>query len=286
MVKFFLPISEGIYRFWKQGIGMNNYIDGILVSKGVWKNTNPERVKKAIEYVQEGGKKEVIGDCGAFTFFKTKELKFDVKEWQIRDLFNWYDNVGVDYGLTYDYIVPHGLSSLEFQNSYEKEYIYTLKNVADMKKIYDSGNWKFKLIGALQFQNWKTLEKAFEWANMHHYDFVSIGGLVMGLPSPSDTVYYFKVMEIADRLSKKYNMKVHLLGVGWKRLLYHITNLDLSIYSVDSSSSYTSLARSEEVTGNSYLKVFGYIKAQYTACHIRTNNPTFLTKYLNEEINN
>ena len=283
MVNFVLPIGDSIYRFYKQDIGMNNYLDGILVSQGVWRTTAPERVLKAINYVKESRHKFVIGDCGAFTFFRTKELGFDVMEWQIRKLFDWYDSVKVDYGLTYDYIVPHGNPSLAYYNSYDKEYIYTLKNLSEMKKIYKTGSWKFEPIGALQFQNWENLRKAFEWAYKLDYKYVSVGGLVMGIPTPRDFHFYTKVIKIADEYAKKYNLKVHLLGVGWTRLLNYITNLDLNIYSVDSSSSYTSIARSEETNKETYLKVFKYLEKQYTACHYANFKPTFLTKYLNND---
>ena len=287
MVNFVLPVFNGIIgRYYKSGIGMNDYLDGILVSRAVWKANSPETVKKTIDAIRENKQKFVIGDCGAFTFFKTKELGFEVTEWQIRGLFDWYDSIGADYGITYDYIVPHGTPSFNFQNTHGKEYIYTLRNLTEMKRVYSTGNWKFKLIGALQFQNWTTLEKAFQYAYHYDYTYVSIGGLVMGLPMAGDLPFYYKVIDIASKCSKNYNLKVHLLGMGRTRVLQYITNLDLNIFSVDSSSSYTSIGRSEATDENTYLKTFDHIKRQYSACHYTTFKTNTLKTYINDGVVN
>lgn len=152
---------------------------------------------------------EKIADCGLLnskspTIIKKLYTRFDeellIKAYEF--LFEYYDEINVNLGLTLDFY---------------RELTTTLKSARLAMKIYERGNYHFKLVGVAQGQSLKDyMDSIRELINLG-YDIIAIGGLLKKL-SRNNNIFLrvsdeVLMVELLDITSQTFDKRIILLGV-------------------------------------------------------------------------
>jgi hypothetical protein len=198
-----------------------NY-DGILMSRTVFDKSPIKRAKLLADgihkYIRFPGK--ILGDCGAFGYIKEDEPPY-----QTQDILKYYQQIGVDYGVSIDHLIVGGFATVGIR---EKRYDLTIKNAQDFLDKYKKGNYNFEPIGAVQGWSPESYADAVsKYINMG-YKYIAIGGLAR---EKNDIIINI-LKAIYPEL--KSDIKLHLFGVGRLNLIPIFRHLGVT--SFDSAS--------------------------------------------------
>jgi Queuine tRNA-ribosyltransferase len=213
---------------WEQSVYAHELInppayDGLLVSKVVEEKSKikRERIRKLGIHKAMRVSKDfpVMGDCGAFGYFKEKTPPYSSEE-----IFDYYSKGGFDIGVSIDHLIPgESFGDKDFR------YKITLDNAKEFIKIHKTNKPDWIAMGAVQGWNPETYaEAAFKMWKMG-YEYLALGGLVRERTK--------NVLEIVKEVRKSIdkNVCIHLFGVARGQILENLR--ELNVTSVDSASS-------------------------------------------------
>lgn len=200
--------------------------DGILVSKGVVdgygetgsRYSIAQRHRLLLKGVHEffripetaGRGFPVMGDCGAFTYFRERTPPYSVEE-----VLQFYDDCRFDLGLSVDHVVLAfdsnwdqmlpGIAEVPEELRFRRE--LTLDLAADFLRGHRARKLRFEPVGVAQ--GWSPLSYADSVAKLQEIGFryIAVGGLVP-LKTP-DILACLKAISIVRRS----DTRLHLLGV-------------------------------------------------------------------------
>ena len=178
----------------------NDAVDGVLISIST---ISPRKMRRILS---EGGARnflrlpdnmQLIGDCGAWQY-KDK----DVPPYNVEEVLDYYNRLGVDYGVTLDHIPFFG-------NPQERMRI-TQENAIRMYNLWKNGDYKFVLMASVQgvevgdYMN--SMDKLYNVGYRHF----AIGGL-----AKRDTEFIKSLInELIKYVKSKRDIeKIHFLGI-------------------------------------------------------------------------
>lgn len=230
--------------------------DGILISRAVVEKSkgNIQRLleQQARAYFRLDTQMEVFGDCGAFSYVNDDEPRYDVE-----DVLDYYDTVGVDYGVSVDHLVVSGTykteKTTEFQidgtvinreirklvkmsnDERERRVKITLDNASKFINLHKKRGYRFKPIGVAQ--GWSPKVYGSSTVNLIRmgYSYIALGGLARSRPDEIMAVLKEVNAAIDDtKKSKAIDVRLHLFGVANLNILKHFPSL--RVESIDSAS--------------------------------------------------
>ena len=238
--------------------GKPNY-DGLLVTKS---NINRKTEKQILQaggvhnYYRLSKKYPIMGDCGAFQYSKEK-----LPPYTCREICDYYENLGFDYGITLDHIIfdfsteydkGNSLIPLEPTKDMKSRYKITLDNAKEILNLVKNKKYNFKPIGCVQGWSPKSYHKAVKELIKVGFDYIAIGGVAK---APNEVIIPV-LNEIRDTVLNA-NIKLHVLGVARFNILdeYKKTN----VVSCDSAStimqSFKSNKENYHTSGKNYTAV-------------------------------
>jgi len=152
--------------------------DGLLVSRDV---VQKSRRKKAHldSLVGNGGVHTylriptsfpVMGDCGAFSYAKTK-----VPPYSTDDVLDYYERLGFDYGVSVDHLAAVAKDVEQRRARYE----LTIANAEAFLAEHRARSPRFVPVGAIQGWDRATYREAARALVAMGYSYIAVGGLVM-----------------------------------------------------------------------------------------------------------
>ncbi len=184
-------------RLWEL---VGNVIDGVLVSISIINRLRLNRIRNTggvRNFMRIPSNMQVIGDCGAWQY-----RHMDTPPYTISEVMQYYDTLGVDYGITIDHIPLFGDAKSRME--------ITISNAIKMLDAWRSGNYGFKLMASVQGLTIDDYVSNLERLYKVGYRHFAIGGL-----AKRDTKFIedlvSKVSEMASKLGDVE--KLHFLGV-------------------------------------------------------------------------
>jgi hypothetical protein len=196
--------------------------DGLLISKSVVEGrigrSGKYNVAQCQRLLRLGAKEffrlpstlEVMGDCGAFSYIREPYPPFSVDE-----VLDFYDQCGVDYGLSVDHIIfgyqselNHSLDGMDLDPSdWRKRQEITLQLASEFLRRHAARHCKFVPMGVAQGWNPSSYAVAVDKLQKLGYGFIALGGMV-----PMKT---HEILECLVRIQEVLcpATKLHLLGV-------------------------------------------------------------------------
>ncbi|ADN49596.1 hypothetical protein [Vulcanisaeta distributa] len=184
-------------RLWEL---VGNVIDGVLVSISVITKTKLNGIRSAggvRGFMRLPSSMQVIGDCGAWQY-----RYMDVPPYTISEVLQYYEALGVDYGVTLDHIPLFGDSQRRIE--------ITINNAIKMLEAWRGGNYGFRLMASVQGLTIDDYVNNLERLYKVGYRHFAIGGLAR-----RDTKFIDElVTRIREVVSKLGDVeKVHFLGI-------------------------------------------------------------------------
>lgn len=230
---------------------------GILVSRAVAQKskTKYETLLRqgAREYLRIPDHLEIFGDCGAFTYVNEKEPWYETQ-----DVLEYYDTIGVDYGVSVDHLVVSTISvtetieeTLEDGTVIKKEKKHreemteeerkrrvqlSLENADEFLRLHKNRGYNFTPVGVAQ--GWTPdiyAESVGDLLKMG-YRYIALGGLAR---SSTSTILGIlkKVRQAVEEFPgiDSERIKLHLFGVAKMPLVdrlprYGVASIDSASY--------------------------------------------------------
>jgi hypothetical protein len=199
--------------------------DGILLSRATL-DSSTKKYKTIVEMgsvhqylrLPEGGRHVVMGDCGAFSYWKEKDPPYHTP-----DILHYYDELGFDLGVSIDHLIV-----TNDQAERKRRWDLTIDNARDFLRLHQEQGYRFTPVGVAQGWNPESYKRAVEELIHMGYNYIAIGGLAR-----SQNSHIIKVFaSIREILPPEIDM--HLFGVCRPE---HIpTFIKLGITSFDSAS--------------------------------------------------
>lgn len=209
----------------------NHYFDGSLISRSLISEKQVQKIK------EKGGMRKyfnipdeiyLMGDCGAPTYFLEHEIPFTIEE-----LLEFYENLGIDFGITLDHIVD----MIDFTNKLKPtdEHIYrrrlSIDNAIKMLELVKKRKSKVYLMGSVQGWNLETYKQSMIELGEAGFKYCAIGGLTVNAKNNDIAT---SILSYLKPTIDKYKMKVHLLGFGRLNIIPALHKLNV-ICSFDNS---------------------------------------------------
>ncbi|HKP53627.1 MAG TPA: tRNA-guanine transglycosylase DpdA [Chloroflexia bacterium] len=199
--------------------------DGILMSLA----TLDQRLSKRRSILDAGsvhrylrlpidGKHEVLGDCGAFTYWRD-----EMPPYKSEQVLEYYQKLGFNLGVSIDHLI-----FAEIASDKERRWQITIDNAEEFLKLHRSGRYTFTPIGVAQGWDPPSYRRAVQALVKMGYNYIAIGGIVR-TPTP-DIIR----MLSAVKPELPAGMGVHLFGVS--RPEYAHVFAGLGVTSFDSAS--------------------------------------------------
>ncbi len=174
--------------------------DGLLFSKGTIEDgkVKTARVRELGIHKFAHFDKPIMGDCGAFSYSKSKNPPY-----QTQEILDYYQALGFDYGVSIDHLIVPKFYS-------EKEYRYhlTRENARTFLELHRAGSYTFTPIGVAQGWSPETYKNAvielLEWG----YQYIALGGLTR---TSTETIY--EILEAVAPVLQA-DTDLHLFGVA------------------------------------------------------------------------
>ena len=184
-------------RLWEL---VGNVIDGVLVSISVLTKSKLNRIRSAggvRNFMRLPSTMQVIGDCGAWQY-----RHLDEPPYTISDVLQYYEVLGVDYGVTIDHIPFFGDARRRMEITYN--------NAVKMLEAWKNGDYSFTLMASVQGVTIEDYINNLERLYGVGYRHFAIGGL-----AKRDTKF---ITELINRLGEVLRKlgdveKVHFLGI-------------------------------------------------------------------------
>ena len=203
--------------------------DGLLVSKS---NISVEQEQAIIElggmhtYLRLPRAYPILGDCGAFQFIGDAAPPYTNQQ-----IFNYYNNLGFDYGITLDHVI------VEFDHKYDQEgslfpelpsedmrfrFQLTIDNAKELLRLVKERDATFQPIASVQGWSPNSYHDAVKQLVDAGYTYLAIGGVARA----SDEAIK-SVLDTIRETVVEANVKLHVLGVARFSLLdtYQETNV-------------------------------------------------------------
>ncbi len=199
-----------------------NY-DGILVSKSTLDEDNRRRARTQMlgvhRYLRVPEEFPVMGDCGAFGYFKA-----DAPPYTTAEILNYYTDYGFDLGVSIDHIIIDSLDEATKKHRYGLTIQYADEFLNEHKRR--GLNWM--PIGAVQGWDPDSYAQAAAQYVQMGYTFLGIGGL-----AKRNTADVMRIVEKVTSVVPKH-VQIHLFGIA--RLNSMRLYQQMGITSVDSAS--------------------------------------------------
>ena len=199
--------------------------DGVLLSRAVVDDNSRKRseivlagsVHRYLRLPQDGQHK-VLGDCGAFTYWKEFEPPYKTEE-----MLEYYQALNFDMGVSIDHLI---FAELEAEK--ERRFEITIQNAEDFLRLHEKGGYEFTPIGVAQGWSPASYAKATDALMKMGYRYIAIGGLVR-----SQTEEVIRVLAaVKEKLLP--GTQVHLFGVNRPEQMQRF--VQLGVTSFDSAS--------------------------------------------------
>lgn len=140
-----------------------------------------------------------MGDCGAFTYAKQ-----DVPPYSVDEVAEFYAQVGVDFGLAVDHIVPG--YDVEPTDDMRRRYALTLELAADFRRA--AKPYSFTPVAVVQGWSPETYANAATELQRQGYRYLAIGGLVR--------LRNAQLLDVLRAVAavRRPDTRLHLLGVA------------------------------------------------------------------------
>lgn len=272
--------------------------DGLLISRAAVEkskgNFEELREKKAHKYFRLPETMDVFGDCGAFSYVNDDEPWYEVE-----DVLDYYDAVGVDFGVSVDHLVVPSLYKTEVvtENKLEGEVTrevrkkvlmtheekqrrvdLTLENALKFLDLHKKRKPDFEPIGVAQ--GWSPSVYASSTIGLIKmgYTYIAVGGLARSRPE--------EIMAILREINRKVNEQNNLDTTHLRFHLFGVANLNivgelpaLRVASIDSASY---LRKAWLRSGTNYLTLN---RDWYTAIRIPQSKNPRLKKHISQNGN-
>lgn len=198
--------------------------DGVLLSRAVI-DANFKRLEKikavgsVHRYLRLPDTWPVLGDCGAFSYWKASEPPYQTDE-----ILEYYQSLGFNYGVSIDHLI-----FAELEEEKERRWQITMTNAEEFyRKRWADPRFTFIPVGVAQGWDPTSYQRAAQELLRIGYDHIAIGGLVR-----SQTKDVIAVLQAVKEVIQP-NTKVHLFGVTRPEEL--ATFEQLGVTSFDSAS--------------------------------------------------
>ena len=272
-------VSKDVYAH--ELLGFPSY-DGILVSRAVAERSKTKfqilRKKGARKHFRLPEELEVFGDCGAFSYVNEEEPRYETE-----DVLDYYDTIGVDYGVSVDHLVVDTIYDTETiedkledgtvvtrkeklkrqmtEEEREKRIQLTLENAHEFLRLHRKRDYRLTPVGVAQGWTADTYSRSVTELLRMGYTYIALGGLAR---SRASTV--LNVLEAAKRAVEEFparsscDIRFHLFGVAKLTLID-----ELPKYGVASIDSASYLRKAWLRSGQNYLGTDGQ---WYTAIRV------------------
>jgi hypothetical protein len=160
----------------------------------------------------------VLGDCGAFSYWKEQEPPYRTNE-----ILEYYQQLGFDYGVSIDHLI---FAELEAEK--ERRWNITIDNAEAFLRLHQTERYTFTPVGVAQGWDPPSYGRAAHALMQMGYQHIAAGGLVR-----SQTQEVIAVLQ-AIKAELRPGTQLHLFGVN--RPEYIQTFADLGVTSFDSAS--------------------------------------------------
>jgi hypothetical protein len=214
------PYRDDVYA---HQIYMPPPYDGVLLSRAVLDESGSkyqaiQDVGSVHHYLRLPEGHQVMGDCGAFSYWKDPEPPYQTDE-----MLDFYQRMGFDIGVSIDHLI---FAELEAEK--ERRWDLTQANAEEFLQRYRQGNYSFTPMGVAQGWDADSYQRAARALVQMGYTHIAIGGLVR-----SQNTEIIRVLTAVQEVLRP-GMQVHLFGVS--RPDQVPTFMRLGITSFDSAS--------------------------------------------------
>ncbi|OGR24296.1 MAG: hypothetical protein A2139_04930 [Desulfobacca sp. RBG_16_60_12] len=179
--------------------------DGVLLSRAVLDGNPAKRdaireagsVHRYLRLPIDGAH-EVLGDCGAFTYWQQDTPPYDTGE-----LLDFYQELGFDLGVSIDHLI-----FTEVEEEKERRWDITIENARHFIRLHRRGRYELTPIGVAQGWDPPSYRRAAHALVKMGYEYVAVGGLAR-----SRTPDVVRVLESVQE-ELKPGTRVHLFGVN------------------------------------------------------------------------
>lgn len=197
--------------------------DGVLLSRAVI-DDSPAKLA-AIQaagsvhrYLRLPPSVTVLGDCGAFSYWKDDEPPYKTAE-----ILDYYQHLGFDIGVSIDHLI-----FAELETEKQRRWDITVDNAADFLREHTAGGYTFTPVGVIQGWDPPSYARAAAALMKMGYRHIAVGGLVR-----SQTNEVLAVLQAVQEHLKP-GTEVHLFGVN--RPEHVVDFARLGVTSFDSAS--------------------------------------------------
>ena len=199
--------------------------DGVLISRAVIDAHRKKRqailnAGSVHNYLRLPDGAQVMGDCGAFTYWQEDEPPYKTEE-----IIEYYQQLKFDIGVSIDHLI-----FTELESEKERRWNITVENAKEFMRLYERGKSHYTFIPMGVAQGWNpdsyrhSVEKLMEIG----YTYIALGGLVR-----STSKDIIQVLEAVKPILQE-GTQLHLFGVS--RPDHIQTFSDLRVTSFDSAS--------------------------------------------------
>jgi hypothetical protein len=164
------------------------------------------------------GVHEVIGDCGAFTYWQQETPPYSTDQ-----VLDTYQTLGFDLGVSVDHLI---FAELEAEK--ERRWHITVDNAEEFLRLHQNGGYTFTPVGVAQGWDPASYQRSARALVQMGYNYIAVGGLVRS--TTNDVLRTLQAVKEALRPG----MGVHLFGVN--RPEHAATFAQLAVTSFDSAS--------------------------------------------------
>jgi len=210
---------------------LGNTYDGILISaSNVLSRTSSYSAATRRRFLREGVRRmfrapahlKFMGDCGAFSY-----MKEDVPPYSVAQIADFYETVGVDFGLAVDHVVTefHKTSQSPSADS-SRRYDLTLNLADDFYEV--SRHRSFIPMGVVQGWSVASMVKAAAQLQKIGYSYLALGGIVRLRDEP--------LLDLIRQINtvRRSGTRLHLLGIARSTMTARFA--ELGVTSMDSTS--------------------------------------------------
>lgn len=269
---------------------------GILISRAVAEKSET-RYQNLVdvgsrEFYRLPDEMEIFGDCGAFSYVNEDEPRYETE-----DVLEYYDAIGVDYGVSVDHLVVNTIyvvetareeledgSVIEKQRKRKKQMTdeerqrrihLTLENADDFLRLHNQRGYEFTPVGVAQGWNSTAYAESVEQLLKMGYKYIALGGLAR---SPSSSI--LEILRAVEKAKVKctnvdpHEVRLHLFGVAKRDLLSEFPK-----YGVASIDSASYLRKAWLRSGQNYLGADG---KWYSAIRVPQSHHYRVRNYIEE----
>lgn len=232
-------------------------VDGVLISISTITENRAKlaRIESvgARRFLRLKNNMQLIGDCGAWQY---KDL--DKPPYKVEEVLDYYNRLGVDYGISLDHIPFFGNPKERMELTYNN----ALASYDLWKPRYERGDYGFVLMGSVQGLTIEDYVDMFNKLCIKGYRHFAIGGLAR-----RDSEFIKKLVGELVKVARSHHdvEKIHFLGIARASVIPHLTELKEHVNEI-SFDNTTFLRMAWTRTKGNYILEDGRV---YTAIRLR-----------------